>query len=495
MIRLLLVEDNLVDREAIRRAMGRDYAIEECETLREALEYLSGKPELDCLISDLGLPDSTGMDTLQALIDRAPQLPLVVLTGLSDDSVGRRALKLGAQDFIPKSSLSAVVLRRSVRHAIERHRILRALHQTQSQLVQAQRMEAIGQLVGGLAHDFNNVLGVVMMFAHSARGAAPEGAAWASDIDEVIRAGNQAQNLVSQLLASARQRPGEPRLVAVCDVIRAMERLIRRTLSQQIALELSLPEEPAVVHIDPGQLEQVLLNLVVNARDAMPDGGRLTVAVSRPGPVGDREGVLISVSDTGIGMDAPTAARAIEPFFTTKGEAGTGLGLAMCWGIVEQAGGSIGLHSEPGVGTRVEIRLPRREGQPQARPLVQASSTPNGGTEAVLVVEDEVALSRAIERALTRAGYSVQLARDGEEALHLLGGDAGVQLLLTDLSMPRLGGAALARRVAEMRPELPVVVMTGSSGEEHASLGAAAVLTKPFRPSELLACIRRVLDA
>jgi PAS domain S-box-containing protein len=388
----------------------------------------------------------------------------------------------------------------------------------QNQLHQAQRLESLGQLAGGIAHDFNNLLAVIINYAAfvaedlDAAVARDGGDRWQSmreDVEQIRLASERAAHLTHQLLAFARREIVQPEVVDVNDVVGAIEQLLRRTLGEHVELHSSLAAGVYPVLIDPGQLEQILVNLAVNARDAMPDGGTLRIdtsnldvdqeyAASRaelsPGPH-----VCLRVSDTGTGMPAETVQRAFDPFFTTKPAGqGTGLGLATVYGIVKQAGGRPQIYSEPGVGTTITVLLPATEqAGASAEPRVDAPA--RRGAETILLVEDEQALREVTRRILIAAGYDVLLATDGLDALEVAEAHAGqIDMLLSDVIMPQLNGPHLAERLLARQPSLRVLLMSGfaqpilDSGGHLAD--GVALIEKPFSGAALLAKVAQILE-
>ena len=379
---------------------------------------------------------------------------------------------------------------------------LSARKHLEAQLRQAQKMEAVGRLAGGIAHDFNNLLTAILSFGSFAREALPAEDPIGLDIDEILKAGQRAQALTSQLLAFSRRKPVAPRVLNVNEVVEGTQRILRRLLGEDIQIIVEPAADLGNVRIDPDALEQVLLNLAVNARDAMPGGGTLTIntlntTVDPMNSVAPGEYVEIAVVDTGTGMDAATQAQIFEPFFTTKEQGrGTGLGLATCYGIVHQAGGLISVDSALGEGTTFHVLLPRIQEQAERRSQVRDPENILGN-EVILIAEDDEQVRKIAARSLSLLGYTVIEAADGEEALEQYRRrDVGIDLLLTDIVMPRLGGKALAERLRATRPTLPILFMTG-----HTTLGTvfddpeSEVLEKPFTPRALAQKVRRLLDA
>jgi PAS domain S-box-containing protein len=381
----------------------------------------------------------------------------------------------------------------------------------QEQLDQSRRLESVGQLAGGIAHDFNNILGVIMNYAEFVSDELPADSKAAEDVEEIRRAAERAAALTRQLLIFSRREVVQPELLDLCRVVSQLENLLHRALGERVELETRFEDGVAAVEADPGQVEQVLVNLAVNARDAMPDGGRLLIEVENaeldeeyaymhPNTAAGAY-VRLKVSDTGIGMDEETIERAFEPFFTTKGKGeGTGLGLATVYGIVTGAGGRVDIYSEPGVGTTIKVHLPARSAAPSPG-RDQVKERPAGNGEVILVVEDEADVRRMAERILSKGGYSVIGTTGGEEALEICRKpEQVIDLLLTDVIMPRMLGTELVEQVKTIRPELSVVFMSGYSHDvlapqALAEQGGAAFIEKPFNSSDLLRIVRGLLDA
>jgi PAS domain S-box-containing protein len=381
---------------------------------------------------------------------------------------------------------------------------------TEEHLLLSQRLEAVGRLAGGVAHDFNNLLSVIISYAGFAMDELHESDPIRADVLEIRNAGQRAAALTRQLLAFSRKQVLQPEVLNLNGVISGIEKMLRRLLGEDIDITVSLAENLALVEADPGQIEQVVMNLAVNARDAMPTGGALTIETSnvlldkayadqhiavKPGRF-----VLLSISDTGCGMDAETREHVFEPFFTTKEKGkGTGLGLAMVYGIVKQSGGSIWVYSEPGYGTTFKVYLPSRIGSEsgfRVRPELPAMK----GSETVLVVEDEEAVGKLTARILRKAGYRVILATSGGDAIMLFEKHgSAIDLLLSDVVMPQTSGRELAERLLQMNPRLKVLYMSGytdSAIVHHGVLDAGtSFISKPFSTADLTTKVREVLDA
>jgi nitrogen-specific signal transduction histidine kinase len=381
-------------------------------------------------------------------------------------------------------------------------------HQPSIRELQCQRMEAIGRLAGGVAHDFNNLLTVISGYTQMLL----DDDALAGDTKTVLRdiadAAGRAGELTRQLLAFSRRQTIRTQALPINDHVRKLEKLLRRVIGEHIDLITDLHPEVASAQLDPSQFDQVILNLVVNARDAMPEGGRVLLRTRRhqfPRPV-QIDGVEVPagayvrlvVSDTGVGMDADTRQHIFEPFFSTKGGRGTGMGLATVYGIVKQHGGFIFVESMRGRGTTFDVLLPVT-GEAEGQDPVAVEAETRRGCETILLVEDEPALRKLAAAMLEREGYSVLEASDGADALQLLGENDGlVDLVLSDIIMPRIGGPELARRAASRWPELPFVFMSGyideSLGQSRSLAAETEFVPKPFTREQLTRKLREVLD-
>jgi two-component system cell cycle sensor histidine kinase/response regulator CckA len=386
-----------------------------------------------------------------------------------------------------------------------------ALAETEEQLRQSQKMEAIGRLAGGVAHDFNNLLSVIQSAAALALAAPGDSGEVQTDLQEILLAAERAARLTRQLLAFGRRQLLEPRLLDLNGLLTGMREMLVRVIGEDVELCYALAPKIGRVRVDVGQLEQVVLNLVVNARDAMPRGGRLTIETApivfdreygaahadvTPGPH-----VMLAVSDTGIGMDRATRERMFEPFFTTKelGK-GTGLGLSTVFGIVKQSGGSISVYSEPGRGATFKLYFPHAEERRTTSDARLPAVKPSPRGEIVLVAEDDEQVRAVVRRVLARAGYQVLEASSGSEALavaerHL----DSIDLLVTDVVMPEMGGPELAAALKARRPELRLLYMSGYTDDavlRHGILeGEVAFIQKPLTPELLLRKVRDTLDA
>jgi len=397
-------------------------------------------------------------------------------------------------------SVGAIIL--NARDITERRKL-------EEQLRQAQKMEAVGQLAGGVAHDFNNLLTAILGYCNLMIEDIPKEDPLRQDLEEIKSAGERAAALTRQLLAFSRRQMLQPQVVDINTLVRQLEKLLRRLISEDVELVTALAPSLPAVKVDPASIEQVLVNLAVNARDAMPRGGRLTIetatveldstyTVTHPSVEPGRY-VMIGVSDTGEGMDAPTRERIFEPFFTTKEQGkGSGLGLATVYGIVKQSGGSIWVYSEPGKGTSFKVYLPPSESGVPARTSGTGADAARKGWETVLLVEDEDAVRALAREVLRRHGYVVIEARHGLDALRLAERHPDtIHLMVTDIVMPHMSGRELADRLAEVRPKMKVLFMSGYT--DHAAMHrhltpGSAFLQKPFTPETFARKVRSMLD-
>jgi PAS domain S-box-containing protein len=380
----------------------------------------------------------------------------------------------------------------------------------ENQFRQAQKMEAVGRLAGGVAHDFNNLLTVILSYTDMLiEGVTPKDPR-AEDLDQIRKAALAAAALTRQLLAFSRQQVIEPRLLELNEVVSSSVKMLQRLIGEDVELTTALVSEPLTLMIDPGQLEQVIMNLAVNARDAMPTGGKLTLETTSvtmdaeyvrdhwPTHVG--RFAMLAISDTGCGMDEATRSRIFEPFFTTKGLGkGTGLGLATVYGIVKQSNGFVWVYSEPEHGSTFKIYLPLVEApaEPFAGKIEQTA--PTGGTETILLAEDAAAVRVAVRQSLERFGYTVIEAPNGEVALSAAEHTRTIDLLLTDVVMPEMSGRELAERFTQIRPNTHVLFMSGYTDDAIIRHGVlrpgTAYIQKPFSAELLANKVREVLDS
>ena len=379
----------------------------------------------------------------------------------------------------------------------------------EDQLRQAQKMEAVGMLAGGVAHDFNNLLTIITGYTQLILTSLAPSDKNRHSAEQVLKAADSAAALTRQLLAFSRRQVLQPRVLDLNQLVTGLSAMVRRLMGEDIELLLALQPDLGRVNADPGQLEQVLMNLVVNAREAMPQGGTLTIETAnvmldedyasrhisvKPGPH-----ILLAVSDNGAGMDEATKTRLFEPFFTTKSPGkGTGLGLSTVFGIVTQSGGSVEVYSEPGSGTSVKVYLPRMD-QPVALESAAQKKAAARGTETILLVEDEEMVRNLVHETLARQGYRILDASDPAEARRIAESHQGpIQLLIADVVMPKTSGRDLARELIRRRPDMKVLYMSGYTDAAVVSSGIlykeVAFLQKPFTPAALAEKVREVLE-
>ncbi len=515
-VRVLLVEDNPGDSDYIREILqgesGDAFDVRDVPRLSEAT-YATRSENYDVVLLDLGLPDSVGLDTLRTMRTEASDVPIVVVTGNTQAQVGLEAIQAGAQDFVVKGQMTGAYLAKVLSFARERHEISRRLQESEDQLHQSQKMEALGQLAGGIAHDFNNLLTAILGYSDLLLGTAEASDAFVQQgLGEIKHAAERAASLTQQILSFSRRQTMRTRVISLNQVLVGVEPLLLRTLGEDIDLVAMYDSQDILVDVDLHLFEQVLLNLALNARDAMRPGGRLTIETGHldldevyccdhhdvlPGRY-----AMLAVSDTGCGMDERTISHVFEPFFTTKPPGrGTGLGLATVYGIVKQSGGSISVYSEVGAGTCFKIYLPIAVNLPEEEPSAGSlDSTPTGHGETILVVEDEAAVRRLVFTILTDLGYRVQCAASAEEALEILDQEsATVDLLLTDLVLPGgIQGHDLACRAIEGRPGMRILYMSGytRNGVVHGGRldRGISFLEKPFTLQRLANAVWTVLN-
>jgi PAS domain S-box-containing protein len=624
---ILLVEDNPGDADLLSMILENfdepKYRVTNVQRLSLALQAVKVE-RFDLAILDLGLPDSSGIETLRSLIKATPSLPVVVLTGSLDEQLGLEAVKAGAQDFLNKGQISPQLLLRVLRYAFERKQgeinlrtaeqqvrtILDALDiqvllmgtdhrirwpnrkvcetfgqtreeiigkfcydlwprqhslceecpveraivsgvnqveyrrpkidktwdiqacpvfdeqgqitsvvelrtdiservQLEEQFFQAQKMEAIGRLAGGVAHDFNNMLSVILGFAEMARVKAPQDGELAEYIDEILKAGARSTDLVRQLLAFSRKQTAQPQIVDCNAILANSRKMLKRLVGEDIEVRFNPTPDLWKVMIDPTQLDQIIVNLTVNSRDAIPGVGVLSIVTDNffldeeycqtHAYASSGEYVLLQVSDTGCGMTKEILTQIFEPFFTTKKRGqGTGLGMSTIYGIVKQNNGIINVYSEVGHGTTVKIYFPRKEGDTTVASDKQGSVSVQGH-ETLLIVEDDPAILRICRTILTSFGYTVILEKDPRAAIELAARQStAFDLLLTDIIMPHMNGMELRLAVEQFYPDIKTLFMSGYTADIIAHQGVLAegvnFLQKPFTKEQLSRKVREVLD-
>jgi signal transduction histidine kinase len=510
-LRVLIAEDNERDAAMLVRELRRgsyDLTFECIETPEAMGAALADRP-WDLVVSDFSMPRFSAQAALALVKERGLDLPFIIVSGTVGEEAAVEAMRSGAHDFMPKGHFSRLLpaVAREMREAAVR-REHRAIEQ---QLRQAQKMEAIGHLTGGIAHDFNNLLGVIVgnldLLVESLQDDSDRIELASAALNSALRGAK----LTRRLLAFARQQPLSTRIVDLNELLPDFLVVLRRTLGERIRLATIFADGLWRAEVDPSQIEDALLNLAINARDAMPDGGDITIetanmeldgnyALLHAGAVpGDY--VALSVTDTGSGMTPEVIEHATEPFFSTKkpGE-GTGLGLSMIYGFCKQSGGHMSIYSEVGVGTTVRLYLPRsHDGAPAAAAEpVEAVRMP-GGTESILIVDDNVELRRVTVFQLKGRGYKVHEAETGPAALAIMDAGERFDLLFTDIGLPDgMTGHELAALARQKQPWLKVLYTTGygvlstRKGDPHEK--PEHLLRKPYRSRELVMKIRQALD-
>ncbi len=505
-ISVLLVEDSPSDALLMRSALAahsQSFEIVHVTRLSEAVPQLASR-RFDAIVADLSLPDAKGLEAVQALQRMATHNePIVVLTGSADGRRGEEALRLGAEDFLQKNDLVGSGLARAIRYAIHRREVRDERHQRQ-------RVETVGRLAASVAHDFNNLLAAIAVSTELLL-TESDPTEQTAMLQEILATTDRGRSLTRHLLSLSRRDRFDPRLVTVDGIIVAIARLLERLLGPLVAVELELaPGLPRVMG-DERQLEQVLLNLGINASDAMPGGGKITMATAqltldaaaataidaamRPGAY-----VRISVRDTGAGIPDAVRARIFEPFFTTKSEdRGTGLGLSTVREIVQQHGGAVGVLPRDGGGTIFDVYLPARDVQAPAEVRAEIRAAPEPGTGTILLVEDEPTVRSVMQRVLARNGFTVLVADSAAAAWEIWDSQRdAIDLVITDLIMPGTFTARdLAARLATERPALPVIFCSGySSSFDDPTLALREgqnFVPKPYSVAQLIDTIATAL--
>ncbi|MEM6531377.1 MAG: response regulator [Myxococcota bacterium] len=500
---ILLIDDDEVDVVMYRRMLDSAHEVVTASNASEARQILQTQT-FDCAIVDFELPDTQGWDLVSEL--SACDLAVIVLTGHDDDEFGVDALQAGAQDYITKSEVTSKLLRRSLRYAVERAQSTvrmmiaeRERKDLERQFHQAQKMEAIGRLAGGVAHDFNNLLTAIIGFSRFVLDDLSPGDHRRDDLIHVLKAADRAETLTRQLLAFSRKQAIEPRVLNLNELIKNVEKLIRRTIGEHIDISLGLSPTLNSVKVDAAQFEQVLMNMAVNGRDAMPNGGRLRIETRNEG-----DAVVVAIADEGMGMSPDVQAQIFEPFFTTKDRnGGTGLGLATCYGIIKQAGGDIQVRSAVGRGSTFMVSLPRSEGPVQTlqEPANDVLPLTDGHSHRVLVVEDDDRVRALTVRMLRKHGYvtiEAASAREGRDIFDIEGGK--IEAVVTDLVLPDGRGSELAAFLCGRDPNVRVLFMTGYDDDAIEAdllrrIPIHRAVRKPFVERTLLQTVAELFDA
>jgi len=508
---VLVVEDSEDDTSLLLRELcrgGYELTFERVDTPAGMSAALDNK-EWDLVICDYSMPHFSGMDALSLLRAKGSEAPFIFLSGTIGEETAIAALKQGAQDYVMKDNLKRLLpaIQREL-HEAEQQRERKRLEQ---QVQELRKFEAIGRLAGGIAHDFNNALGVILGWAQLGYDNVTANSPLRESFERIRDQAQRSAGLTRQLLAFARRQVLQPRNVNLNDLVSRMTGLLETAIGEQTELKIALTPGLQATMADPTQIEQVLMNLCLNARDAMPQGGCIVIGTSnveigedfcRTHPYGHPgRYVLLSVSDTGVGMDAATLDRIFEPFFTTKEMGrGTGLGLATVYGTVKQHRGFVNVYSELGQGTTFHVYLPASSGSSVAIELATSEDTQKGGTETILVAEDHEELRELVRETLASQGYSVILATNGRDAVRMFKANSEeIRLVVLDVVMPFLSGPEAHSQMCAIRSDLPVIFMSGHVAES-VSLNSritagAAFLQKPCTPQTLSRTVRNTLDA
>lgn len=508
-IKVLLIEDNAGDarllREMLREGESDSFALLWADRLSNGLEQLKAET-IDVILLDLSLPDSQGLETFARVHTQKPQVPVIVLSGLDDEKVSMKAVREGAQDYLIKGQVDGNLLTRAIRYAIERK-------QAEEQVQRQERLAAVGQLAGGVAHDFNNFLTTIMLHAHiltQMQDISPE----AKSIAKVITSeSRQAAQLVRQILDFSRRSMMAVEPINLVTIIKETVNILLKTLPENIHILVGTEGSNYVVKADPTRIQQVVMNLALNGRDAMPQGGELRINLSTvktmpgkkldiaemwPAEMPSGKWICLAVSDTGMGMTEEAQSHLFEPFFTTKGVKGTGLGLAQVYGIVKQHGGHVDVDTELGCGTTFRVYLPAHDQGGISTKAKEIPSIPEGNGETILLVEDEESVRKAGQMMLESLGYRVLTARNGQEGLEIYCAVNGIDLVLTDMVMPEMGGKDLVQELLKMNPNVKTLIMTGYVMQENLQElreeGFAGIIYKPLDAGALAKAIRQTLD-
>jgi signal transduction histidine kinase len=510
-LRVLQLEDGHNDADLVRASLEKGGTACRVEGVKTKADFVAAleRGNVDLVLSDFSLPGFDGLAALKIVRAQWPALPFIIVSGTDGEEFAVDALKQGATDYLLKKELHRLV-----------PAVTRAMHEAEArtehqrlgeQFLEAQKMEVIGQLASGVAHDFNNILAVIIGYSDLMKEELGTEHASHKYIREIRHAAEHASALTRQLLVFSRKHEIKPVVLDLNDVLKDLDKMLHRLIDEHVELTLDLEKENGRIKADPGQVGQVLMNLVVNARDAMPNGGRLTIA-TRHVTVDEHDAgngtqltpgqyVLLLISDTGSGMTDETKAHLFEAFFTTKPKGkGTGLGLVTCQNIVRQSGGSILVRSELNKGTTFEIYFPQVE-QPVETPARSSGTGPlPRGTETLLVVEDEPVVRKLARNVLAMQGYEVLVAADGQEALRVAKEHQGppIQLVIADVVMPHMGGKMMAEWLKSSYPDLKILFTSGYTDDaivQHGVLQpSVAFLAKPYNPATLARKVREILD-
>lgn len=505
-LKVLIVEDSLDDFDLLLRELKREFSPVNClrvETREAMLESL--KESWDVILSDFSMPQFSGMAALETLKSTGIDIPFIIVSGTIGEEAAVDLMRAGASDYVLKSKTSRLMhaIRRELQAAQKRTKLI----DTEEQLRHMQKMEAVGQLAGGVAHDFNNMLSVVQIYCRKLKEIDNPQVNYY--VDKILGVQNRSVSLTKQLLVFSRKQTGTASVLNVSQVLQEMQDMLQRLVGEAVELGIDTIENLFRVKADRGQIEQVIMNLAVNARDAMPNGGRMCFSTSNihfaePQLIGAEyltgNYVVLEATDTGHGMTKEIMNRIFEPFFTTKSaKDGTGLGLSIIYGIIRQSHGEIAVTSEVGRGTSFKIYLPETLDKEQEVAMTETGEESDGGKETILLVEDNFELRSLFVETLESKGYEVIEASDGMAALAVLEKHPDIHLVITDMVMPKIGGRELYRRATQMDKDIKFIYMSGyfedASVTDSKSLESFYYLQKPFSEEALLEKVRKVLDS
>jgi signal transduction histidine kinase len=509
-LNILHLEDDPLDTALIRSTLKKEGIACKTTNVQNEADFVAAleRGGIDLILSDFALPTFDGLSATEIVRARWPEVPVIMVSGTLGEEQAIDSLKRGATDYVLKERLSR--LAPAVRRAMLETEMRLERRRLEAQIIEGQKMEVVGRLSAAVAHDFNNILAVIMGYSTML----------ALDLDaknpirkyaeEIQNASERATSLTRQLLIYSRRQAVNPVVLDLNDVVNDLKKMLERLTSDDIEIKLVSGKQIGRIKADPGSLGQVLMNLAVNARDAMPEGGRLTIAtknvtirkntVGGPAPILGNY-VMLSVRDTGTGMTDEVKSRLFEPFFTTKAKGkGSGLGLAICQTLVKQSGGHIVAYSEVGKGTTFEVYFPRT-----VQPLDTATRPPEPaalprGTETILLVEDDLAVRTMTRGILETQGYTVLSAANGQEGLDMVGArkESPIRLVLTDVMMPVMGGHAMAAQLKRAHPNLKVLFTSGytedTGTQQRLIESGAQFLPKPYSFAKLALKVRNMLD-
>ena len=517
-LRIIHLETNSADAELIATTLKDADIPCQLKRVQTREEFLAALRQegFSLILADTAVPGFDGAAALSHTRTLHPDMPFLFVSSTQGEEFAIDMMQRGATDYISKQRLGRLgpSIKRTLRELderLERRRAQDALSVSEKQFRQAQKMEAVGRLAGGLAHDFNNLLTVIMGHSQVLLGELHPDNPMRTKIEEMQKAGGRAASLIRQLMAFSRKQEVEPKTLSFNSVVGNVDGMLQRLIGEDIQLVIRPDPYDGHVNADLGQLEQVLINLVVNARDAMPNGGLLAIETSQteltrtpvhhlhPLPLGQY--VKLTVTDTGCGMDADVLSHLFEPFFTTKEEPnGTGLGLSTVFGIVTTCGGGIDVWSQVGHGTTFDLYFPRVNPQAAATDTTAPQGHLRQGSETILLVEDDSGVRNLVRHELLKTGYQVLEAKNGVEAcLTATQQSYHVDLLLTDVAMPGMNGRELAQHLCVIKPNLRVLFMSGYLDDISVNRGMnphrTTFLQKPFTPDVLLRTVRALLDS